>query len=80
MSKAGNAGNDGELYQQMFGQLAGSDKEENDLALSALGPIVSGLMLERHFEPDVLSEKGLGFWVEYSMPFSRPNISRGRPG
>jgi AcrR family transcriptional regulator len=60
MSKAGNAGNDDSLYQQMFGQLAGSDKEENDLALSALGPIVSGLMLERHFEPDVLSEKGLG--------------------
>lgn len=44
---------------QMFGKLAGKRKTENDLALLALGPIVSGLILESYFEPQVLSEKGL---------------------
>ncbi len=56
MSKTAN---DDARYEQMFGQLRDREKAENDLALLALGPIVSGLMLEGHFEPDVLSEKGL---------------------
>ena len=56
MSKTAN---DDARYEQMFGQLRDREKAENDLALLALGPIVSGLMLESHFEPDVLSEKGL---------------------
>jgi len=51
--------NDDPRYEQMFGHLSGGDKAENDLALLALGPIISGLMLESHFEPDMLSEKGL---------------------
>lgn len=43
----------------LFGKLAGEHKSDNDLALIALGPIVSGLILESHFEPQALSDKGL---------------------
>jgi AcrR family transcriptional regulator len=56
MSKATN---DGAIYEQVFGQLARRDKADNDLSLLALGPIVSGLMLESYFEPEALSEKAL---------------------
>lgn len=45
--------------RQLFGRLSGERKKDNDLALSALGPILSGLILESHFEPGVLSEKSL---------------------
>lgn len=45
--------------EQMFGHLAGVEKTDNELALAALGPIVSGLILESHFEPRILSDKGL---------------------
>jgi len=51
---------DGEVYEQMFGPLKGADKADNDLALAALGPIVTGLILESYFEPQVLNESGLG--------------------
>jgi AcrR family transcriptional regulator len=44
---------------QMFGKLAGEQKADNDLAIVALAPILSGLVLESHFEPAVLSENGL---------------------
>jgi AcrR family transcriptional regulator len=44
---------------RMFGKLAGDRKTDNDLALAALGPILSGLILESHFEAKVLSDKGL---------------------
>src|SRR5271166_2489507 len=50
---------DSERYQQMFGQLSGNQKADNNLALASLGPIVSGLILESYFEPQILSEKGL---------------------
>jgi|KBSMisStaDraftv2_1062788.scaffolds.fasta_scaffold02829_8 hypothetical protein len=43
----------------MFGQLSEAEKAENDMSLLALGPIVSGLMLESHFEPETFSEEGL---------------------
>ena len=56
MSKA-RSGNG--LYVQLFGELTRSTRTENDLALAALGPILSGLILESNFEPDVLSDKGL---------------------
>ncbi|MGO9339744.1 MAG: TetR/AcrR family transcriptional regulator [Terracidiphilus sp.] len=46
-------------YEQMFGQLTEAEKTENDQSLLALGPIVSGLILESHFEPEHLSEKAL---------------------
>ncbi len=46
-------------YDQMFGQLTRAQKADNDLAISALGPVVSGLILESHFEPEILSEKGV---------------------
>jgi AcrR family transcriptional regulator len=51
--------NDNALYKQTFGQLFGRGKTNNDLSLLALGPIVSGLILESHFEPKVLSEDAL---------------------
>lgn len=44
---------------EMFGQLTGLQKKDNDLALVALGPILSGLILESRFEPETLSDKGL---------------------
>ena len=50
---------DGEAYKQMFGALTGEQRADNDLALAALGPTVTGLILESYFEPQVLSEKGL---------------------
>lgn len=45
--------------EQVFGRLTREQRRENDLSLAALGPIVSGLILESHFEPEILSEKGL---------------------
>jgi AcrR family transcriptional regulator len=46
-------------YEQMFGQLTRQQRADNDLALAALGPIVTGLILESYFEPKMLNEKGL---------------------
>ena len=43
----------------MFGKLKGEQKKDNELALAALGPILSGLILESHFEPETLTEKGM---------------------
>ena len=51
--------NDNALYNRTFGRLSGTEKTDNDLSLLALGPIVSGLILESHFEPKVLSEEAL---------------------
>ena len=50
---------DGELHKQMFGELGREEKKDNDLSLAALGPIVSGLILESYFEPEILSERAL---------------------
>jgi AcrR family transcriptional regulator len=46
-------------FEQMFGKLTRDQKADNDLAISALGPVVSGLILESHFEPEILSDKGV---------------------
>ncbi len=43
----------------IFGPLSGEEKMDNELAIVALGPILSGLILESHFEPGLLSERGL---------------------
>ena len=51
--------NDHVGYERMFGQLNREQKAENDLALAALGPIVTGLILESHFEPKILNEQGI---------------------
>jgi AcrR family transcriptional regulator len=50
---------DNQLDHQMFGTLSRQEKAKVDLSLSALGPFVSGLILESYFEPDVLSDKGI---------------------
>jgi len=47
------------LFEQMFREYAQVTATDNDLARAALGPIISGLVLESNFEPDVLSEEGL---------------------
>ncbi len=51
--------NDGAVYRQLFGALDRKGRAEVDLSLSALGPVVSGLMLESYFEPETLSEEGI---------------------
>ena len=53
--------NDTVIRNQVFGDLPRRKKSGNDLALLALGPIVSGLILESHFEPEHLSEKSIRF-------------------
>ena len=57
MSKATS---DDSVERQLFGQLSPDQKAENEVSLAALGPIVSALILESHFEPKVLSEKTMG--------------------
>ena len=54
-----NTSSDGATDEQLFGKLTRAGKADNDQALIALGPIVSGLLLESHFEPQKLSEKAL---------------------
>ena len=56
MSKATT---DTELHDKVFGQLTRDQKSDHDASLLALGPIVSGLILESHFEPETLTEKAL---------------------
>lgn len=51
--------NDDKIFEEIFGQLSEAEKVENDKSLLALGPIVSGLVLESHFEPEAFSEEGL---------------------
>lgn len=52
------AGNDS-FQQQVFGSLSPARQKDHNLALLSLGPIVSGLMLDSHFEPEVLTENAL---------------------
>ena len=47
------------LPEQVFGQITREQQTDHDLSITALGPIVSGLILESYFEPGILSEKGL---------------------
>lgn len=50
---------DDAFYEQLFGKLSRGSKNDLDLSLIALGPIVSSLILESHFELENLSEKAL---------------------
>ena len=50
---------DDAFYEQLFGKVSRASKSDVDLSLIALGPIVSGLILESHFEMESLSEKAL---------------------
>lgn len=51
--------NDAALYTLVFGPLSRTRRARLDLAAIALGPIVSGLILESHIEPQKLSEPNL---------------------
>ena len=46
-------------YAQMFGNLTPEEKADVDLSVLALGPIVSGLMLESNIETKGLTEEGI---------------------
>jgi AcrR family transcriptional regulator len=46
-------------YNLLFGPLTSEHKAEVDLSLLALGPIVSGLMLESNIESEGLTEEGI---------------------
>lgn len=50
---------DDAIFEQLFGKLTRDKRSGIEASLLALGPIVSGLILESHFEPEHLSEKGL---------------------
>lgn len=50
---------DNAFYEQLFGKLTRVSKNDIDLSLIALGPIMSGLILESHFELDSLSDEAL---------------------
>lgn len=51
--------NNNPSFQQIFGKLSRQEKAEIDASLIALGPVLSGLILESNFEPERLSEKRL---------------------
>ena len=57
MSKA--PGNNDSYKQRMFGDLTREQKLDNEVAVASLGPILSGLILESHFEPEHLSEEAI---------------------
>ena len=50
---------DGHSLQQAFGKLTREQRADMGLSLAALGPIVTGLILESHFEPAILTDKAL---------------------
>jgi AcrR family transcriptional regulator len=59
MSRATNSDEGDSTFVKMFGELTHSQKSQIDVSLLALGPILSGLMLESHFESENLSERAL---------------------
>ena len=52
------AGDEG-MRDRMFGSLTKLQKQDIELSLAALGPIISGLILESNFEPEILTDEGL---------------------
>jgi AcrR family transcriptional regulator len=48
-----------DFTHQLFGPLTRPQKSALDRSLSALGPIVSGLILESYFDPKILSENSI---------------------
>lgn len=53
-----------ESFHQHFGAQAANDKVGTESAVAALGPILSGLVLESQFEPVLLSETRLALILE----------------
>jgi AcrR family transcriptional regulator len=48
---------DKELFGKIFGKPTQGQKADVELAILALGPILSGLVLESHFEPEQLTDQ-----------------------
>jgi AcrR family transcriptional regulator len=51
--------NDDMAFERMFGILSRRQRADIDLSLVALGPLLSAVILESHFEPQILPEKGI---------------------
>ena len=47
------------IHEKMFGPLNPAQKQQNDRLLLSFGPLISGLILESHFEPDLLTDEAL---------------------
>lgn len=49
----------GVTSELLFGKLTGVRKSERDQSMLALGPVVSGLIIESYFQPEAFTEKAL---------------------
>ena len=58
--------------EKLLGHFKGEQRRESNLAIVALGSILSGLIPESHFDPEAPSEKGLQRIVgrRFDAPFS----------
>ena len=70
--------NDDAAFRRMFGVLTRRQWRDNDISLATLGPVLSAVILESYFEPDVLSDEGLR-WVlgrifDALFPFASINV------
>lgn len=63
-----------ELTEELFGLLNEEQRLERDTSAAAVGPIVQGLILESHFEPELLSEEAIRGLLGriYDMLFGNP--------
>jgi AcrR family transcriptional regulator len=51
--------NDDAAFTRMFGTMTRPQRADIDLSLVALGPVLSAVILESYFEPQILPEKGI---------------------
>ena len=49
-----------EVYQKLYGQITDEQKRSMERKAAAVGPIMQGLILESHFEPELLSDLAIG--------------------
>lgn len=64
------------LTEEIFGLLDEGARHRQDVSAAAVGPIVQGLILESHFEPDLLSEPEIRALLDriYDMLFGEEHI------
>lgn len=48
------------LFSKLFGNPTEDLRTDRELAILAIGPVLSGLVLESHFEPEHLTDKAIG--------------------
>jgi len=49
-----------EIYQKLYGQITDEQRHSMERKAAAAGPIMQGLILESHFEPELLSDQAIG--------------------